>query len=146
MDIELVLTPVDGSEDARRAADYAVAVASRYGADLHLLFVLDQRVAQGIQAGDVEAGAVAATHQEFLSSVRDHPESGPVDIVTSSAAGFSTSSLSRTPGSVVLDAAEELGADFLVVPRETPADDVDVTIGKAALYILQYADQPVLSV
>jgi nucleotide-binding universal stress UspA family protein len=146
VDIELVLTPVDGSEDARRAADYAVAVASRYGADLHLLFVLDQRVAQGIQAGDVEAGAVAETHREFLSSVRDHPESGTVEVATSSAAGFSTSSLSRTPGSVVLDAAEELGADFLVVPRETPADDVDVTIGKAALYVLQYADQPVLSV
>ncbi len=146
MDTDLVLTPVDGSEDARRAADYAVAVASRYSADLHLLFVLDQRVAQGIQAGDVEAEAVAETHQEFLSVVYDKPESRNVDITTSSAAGFSTSSLSRTPGSVVLDATEELGADFLVIPRETPEDDVDVTIGKAALYVLQYADQPVLSV
>lgn len=146
MDTDLVLTPVDGSQDARRAADYAVAVASRYGADLHLLFVLDQRVAQGIQTGDVEARAVAETHQEFLSAVQEQPESRNVEVTTSSAAGFSTSSLSRTPGSVVLDAAEELGADFLVVPRETPEDDVDVTIGKAALYVLQYADQPVLSV
>jgi nucleotide-binding universal stress UspA family protein len=146
VDTELVLTPVDGSEDARRAADYAVAVASRYGADLHLLFVLDQRVAQGIQTGDIEAGAVAETHREFLSELHDRAGGRDVDITTSSAAGFSTSSLSRTPGSVVLDAAEELDADFLVVPRETPADDVDVTIGKAALYVLQYADQPVLSV
>ena len=141
-----MLTPVDGSEDARRAADYAVAVANRYGADLHLLFVLDQRVAQGIQTGDVEAEAVAETHQTFLSVVQDQPESHNVEITTSSAAGFSTARLSRTPGSVVLDAAAELGADFLVVPRETPEDDVDVTIGKAALYVLQYADQPVLSV
>jgi nucleotide-binding universal stress UspA family protein len=146
VDTELVLTPVDGSEDARRAADHAVAVASRYDADLHLLFVLDQRVARGIQAGDVEAEAVAEAHQEFVSAVRDHTESGSVEVTTSSTAGFSTSRLSRTPGSVVLDVAEELGADFLVVPRETPEDDVDVTIGKAALYVLQYADQPVLSV
>jgi hypothetical protein len=47
---------------------------------------------------------------------------------------------------VVLDCAEEVGADFLVVPRETPSEDVRMTIGKAALYVLQYADQPVLSV
>jgi nucleotide-binding universal stress UspA family protein len=145
VDTELVLTPVDGSEAARRATDYAVAVAREYGADLHLLFVLDQRVAEGLQAGDVDAEAVAVDHQEFVAGVETElPES--VDLVTSSAAGFSTSSLSRTPGSVVLDAAEELGADFLVIPRETPEDDVDITIGKAALYVLQYADQPVLSV
>jgi len=145
VDAGLVLTPVDGSEDARRTADYAVAVASRYSADLHLLFVLDQRVAEGVQTGDVDAEAVAAAHQEFLSAVQDQ-QRHDVEVTTSSAAGFSTARLDQTPGSVVLDAAEELGADFLVVPRETPEDDVDVTIGKAALYILQYADQPVLSV
>ena len=46
------------------------------------------------------------------------------------------------PGSVVLDASEDVDADFLVVPREQPSD----LLGKAAGYVLQYAEQPVLSV
>jgi len=52
----------------------------------------------------------------------------------------------RHPGSVVLDVAESLPADFVVIPRETPTGDTDETIGKSALYVLRYASQPVLSV
>jgi nucleotide-binding universal stress UspA family protein len=144
VDFDLVLVPVDGSDDARRAVEYALALADRYGAGLHLLHVLDERVIRGLEAGEMEAAAVAEQHRAFAEEVRERPEE--VALETSSAAGFSTASLSRTPGSVVLDCAEEVGADFLVVPRETPSEDVRMTIGKAALYVLQYADQPVLSV
>jgi hypothetical protein len=58
--------------------------------------------------------------------------------------GFSTTQLSRHPGSVVLDTTEELGADFVVVPREPVSGD-DV-LAKTAEYVLLYASQPVLSV
>jgi len=142
--VDLVLTPVDASPEAERAVDYAVAVARRYDADLHLLHVLDERDARGMEAGDVEAEAVAKRRRAFTDAVRDRVDD--LALSTSSTAGFSTRSLSRTPGSAVLDAATELEADFLVVPRETPRAEADTTIGKAALYVLQYADQPVLSV
>ncbi len=148
MDVDLVLAPVDSSEEAERAAEYAIAVADRYGADLHLLHVLDERVARGLERGDLEAEAIADEHRNFTDDVEakldDAPDIG--DFSYSSVAGYSASRLAQTPGSVVLDAAEELDADFVVIPRETPGEDPEETLGKAALYVLEYASQPVLSV
>ena len=111
MDFEmgLVLAPVDGSDAAEAAVEYAVAVAERYGADLHLLHVLDERVMRDLDAGDVAAESVAEHHRAFAADVR---EDLPTDVhlSTSSAAGFSPGRLAQTPGSVILDSAEELDA------------------------------------
>lgn len=94
--IDLVLAPVNGSDESETAVEYALALADRYGADLHLVHVLKERVVRGLDAGDV--------------------------------------------------AASSLAADFLVIPREPPRTDPGETLGKAALYVLEYASQPVLSV
>jgi nucleotide-binding universal stress UspA family protein len=145
VEIDLVLAPVDASDRSETAVEYAIAVADRYGADLHLLHVLDERVQRGLEAGDVSAESVADHHRTFGERVRERLPGG-VGLCRSSVAGFSSERLARTPGSVVLDAAEELGADFLVVPRETPSEDPEETLAKSALYVLEYASQPVLSV
>jgi nucleotide-binding universal stress UspA family protein len=134
VEIELVLAPVDTSEEAERAVEYAIAVADRYGADLHLLHVLDQTVVRGIEAGDIAAESVADEHRAFTADVRK--QIGPdVALSDTSVAGFSDRRLSQSPGSVILDAAEER-------QLEMP----EATLGKAALYVLEYASQPVLSV
>jgi hypothetical protein len=52
----------------------------------------------------------------------------------------------RHPGSVILDTAEELDADFVVVPREPVSGDPGEVLEKAAEYVLLYASQPTLSV
>jgi nucleotide-binding universal stress UspA family protein len=144
INIDLVLAPVDGSEEAERGVEYAIAVAQRYEANLHLLHVLDQRVARGIETGDVSAESVADEHRAFTARIRKRLDD--VVLSHSSAAGFSDRRLTQTPGSVILDAAEELDVDFLVVPREARLDSPNATLGKAALYVLEYASQPVLSV
>jgi len=146
--VDLVLAPVDASEEAERAVEYAVAVADRYEADLHLLHVLDERVARGIETGDVDAAAVAEEHRAFTDAIRDHLRAaGGVGTFTQSAcAGFSPHRLTQSPGSVILDVAEDVDAGFIVLPRESPTEDPDETLGKAALYVLEYASQPVLSV
>ena len=148
MDVDLVLVPTDCSDESAEAVDYAVAVADRYGASLHLLHVVDERILQGMDRGDVAATDVAQEYQDFAATVEEQVEqaSGVAEFTYSSAAGFSASSLSRTPGSVVLDAADQIDADFIVIPRETPSSEPENTLGKAALYVLEYASQPVLSV
>ncbi len=144
-DMELVLVPVDGSQAADEAVEYAIAVTERYDADLHLLYVLGEGIARGLETGDISAETVAEEHRAFMRRVRDDVAQS-VSVSHSSAAGFSSRRLSQTPGSVILDAAEELDADFLVVPRQSPGDDPDEVLGKAALYVLEYASQPVLSI
>lgn len=145
--IDLVLAPVDSSDESEVAAEYALAVARQYDADVHLLHILDERLLDRLEEGAIEAATVAEQQRSFTGRIRERARDADGTAVRhSSALGFSSQTLSQTPGSVILDAADELDADFLVVPRVTPSSDPDEALGKAALYVLEYASQPVLSV
>lgn len=147
LDIDLVLSAADNTQDAAEAAEYAAAIADRYDADLHLLHVIDQRIVRALETGDVESAEVADRQQWITGHARQHlPEDGSVTLTQSGVIGFSEDRLDQTPGSVILTVAENLGADFLVVPRVTPHGSPDEILGKAALHVLEYAEQPVLSV
>ena len=139
-----MLVPVDGSEEAMEAVEYAVAVAERYGAVVHALYVLGEDAAAAVQEGDVEAAAIAGRSEQVMASVRGLAEGVPVD--HSSAYGFSRTRLAQPPGSVILDVAESLDSDFVVVPREPVTGSPEAVIEKAAEYVLAHASQPVLSV
>jgi nucleotide-binding universal stress UspA family protein len=143
LDIDLVLVPVDASERADEAFAYAVAVADRYDAGVHVLHVVDEPVRKGIEAGELDAEEVADEQVSVADDVRDR--AAGVDVSHSTAVGFSPSRLRQHPGSAILDVAEDLPADFIVVPRE-PSIESDETLGKAAQYVVEYASQPVLSI
>ncbi|WP_338740839.1 universal stress protein [Haloplanus salilacus] len=142
----LVLVPVDGSEESLSAVEYATAVAAEYDARIHALYVVGEDLARAIGTGAVDDQTLAADTEAFLEAVADIVAEAGVPLSTSMTHGFSTARLSRHPGSVVLDTAEEVDADFLVVPREPVSGDPDEVLGKAAEYVLLYASQPVLSV
>ena len=146
VDIDCVLVPLDGSEESLSAAEYAVAIADRYDASVHALYVLEEAVARSLHAGEVEEDTVAAETAEFMQVVEGLTAEGGVSMTHSEALGFTRSQLSHHPGSVILDTAEEIEADFVVVPREPISGDPDEVLGKAAEYVLMYASQPVLSV
>jgi len=141
--VETVLVPVDGGDEALTAAEYGVAVARRYDAAVHALYVLGEETVRAVESGAADDDAVAEEIDAVLSTLTTLGEEADVPVSTASAYGFSTRRKRVHPGSVVLDAAEEVDADFLVVPREHEHGDV---LEKAAGYVLQYASQPVLSV
>jgi nucleotide-binding universal stress UspA family protein len=141
--IERVLVPVDGSEASLEAVDYAVAIADRYDAEVHAVYVLGEEVVRGIETDAVDETDVADETEAFTETVTEQCEAAGVPVSTSIAYGFSVHRKTQHPGSVVLDTAEEISADFVVVPRERPAGEV---LEKAAEYVLLYASQPVLSV
>jgi nucleotide-binding universal stress UspA family protein len=145
LEVDTVLIPVDGSESSADAAEYAVAIADRYGADLHVLYVFGEAVSRGIETGDLDQDEVATETQTFIDDVAAIAPAN-VHVDSSQTYGFSTSSLTTHPGSVVLDTAEEVNADFLVIPREHTAGGTGDVLEKAAEYVLLYASQPVLSV
>jgi len=142
-DVTTVLVPVDGSDESMHAVEYAVAVAERYEARVHALYVLDPETVRGTTAGDPDDAAIAATSEGFMDAARE-VAADRVDLTHSSAYGFSPTMKSRHPGSVVLDAAADAEVDFVVIARE-PGEATDL-LGRAAEYVLEYATEPVLSV
>lgn len=146
LDIDLVLVPVDGSEESTQAVEYAVAIADAYDAEVHVVYVLGEHVVRGIESGAVDDAAVADETEEYVETAGEVANAVGVEITTSIAYGFSTDRLSRHPGSVILDTAEELESDFIVVPRAPQTGTPGEVLEKAAEYVLLYASQPVLSV
>jgi nucleotide-binding universal stress UspA family protein len=142
--VDLVLVPVDTSEESTDAVAYAAAIAAEYDAALHVVHVLGETVVRAIETGDVDDDRIAADGEAIVEAARGVAADAGVPVSTSVAYGFSTTMKLRHPGSVVLDTAEDVGADFLVVPRESAGDDG--VLAKAAEYVLLYASQPVLSV
>lgn len=146
MQVDTVLAPVDGSEAAMDAVEYAVTIAERYDAVVHALYLLGETAATALREGQVEAAAVAERGEQVMAGVRATADASGVPVDHSSAAGFSLDRLSQHPGSVILDVSEMLDADFVVVPREPVTGDPEAVIEKAAEYVLAHASQPVLSV
>lgn len=146
LDVGTVLVPVDGTDESTTAAAYAIAVADRYDADVHVVYVLGEAVTRAIEQGVVDGDSVADETSAYLDGLRERAADADVGIRATVAYGFSQSVKRQHPGSVILDAAEEVGADFLVVPREHPHENQRDVLAKAAEYVLLYASQPVLSV
>ena len=146
LDVETVLVPVDGSDESVTALEYGVAIADRYDAAVHVLYVLDEEVVQALEEGAVDEAVVSTRTQDFLAVATGIATERDVPVTSAMAYGFSTMRKSRHPGSVILDSAEEVDADFLVIPREPVSDAPGDVLAKAAEYVLLYASQPVLSV
>lgn len=144
MQIDTVLAPVDGTEAAMEAVEYAIAIAERYEAGVHALYLLGENAATAMDHGQIETHAISERGETVMKGVLELADDIPVD--HSSACGFSVSRLSQHPGSVILDVGEGIGADFIVIPREPITGEQDAVIEKAAEYVLAHASQPVLSV
>jgi nucleotide-binding universal stress UspA family protein len=144
--VEKVLVPVDGSEESTRAVEYAVAVAARYDATLTAVYIVGEEVVRALESGQIDEDEVAESNRSYLETVSDLAAEKDVPIETTTAYGFSTRRKTRHPGSVVLDVAEDVDADFVVIPREAQSEGEPDVLEKAAEYTLLYASQPVLSV
>lgn len=146
LELDRVLVPVDGSEESLAAVAYAVALADRYEATIHVVYVLGEEVVRAIETDAVAHEDVAEETEAFTDTVRERCRDAGVDVSTAIAYGYSTRRKTTHPGSAILDTAEEVDADFLVVPREPVSGEPGEVLEKAAEYVLLYASQPVLSV
>jgi nucleotide-binding universal stress UspA family protein len=146
MEAELVLAPVDGSDNAAEAFEYAVAVAQRYDAAIHVLLVLGEDVGRRIRDDVIDDGTMRETLVAAVEPIRARLAATDLPSTHSTAYGYSTERLSQHPGSVIVDVADQTGADFVVLPREPVTGNPEATIEKAAQYVIGNTERPVLSV
>jgi nucleotide-binding universal stress UspA family protein len=144
-EIDTVLVPVDGSDESVAGVEYAATIATKYDASVHAIYVLSEAAARAVETGTVDPDDMVAEGRAQVDVVEAAVTDADVPVSHSVAYGFSTHRKLVHPGNVILDAAEQIDADFIVIPRESNYRTGGV-LEKAAEHVLLYASQPVLSV
>lgn len=139
-DIHKILIPIDFSETSQLALDHAAFMASRYDAEIIFLHVFEtfsyqmeisQMLVQSVKVGDVVKEKLEAlareTHKKYSVKV----------------------STEMTTGSVatnVVEAAERLGADIIIMGTHGASGFEEFFIGSNAYKVVTKTGIPVLSV
>jgi universal stress protein A len=138
-----ILVPIDFSIHSKNALKYAIPMAERFGAKLHLVYVVEPT----IYPADLGFGQVV------LPGVEDElREKGAVELqslIEKEIAGrVEASSTVRTgnPHHEILSEAEEQGVDLIVVATHGHSGVEHMLFGSTADRIVRHAHCPVLTV
>ena len=137
-----ILVPTDFSETADRALDYATALAAKLGARIHVVHVI------GIPSLGIPELGLALTSVTIDSLVRDHQAA--LDRLVDSRRNLATFSdvLLRTgdPRDMILQAADEVHADLIVIGTHGRRGLARALLGSVAEEIVRTAPCPVVTV
>lgn len=144
LQVERILFPTDFSDFARHALPYAVALARRYGAELHMLHVLVLHAADPADPGhefpDLEAfyGSVERRARDRMSEEADRAGQA-LDVVTVRRRGISASP-------VILEYVEAEGIDLVVMGTHGRRGLRHALVGSVTEEVVRSAACPVLAV
>jgi nucleotide-binding universal stress UspA family protein len=139
---DTVLVPTDGSDTARRAADRAVDVASRYGATVRALYVIDSADLGLTTPADPHSSRLKRTLREAgdraVAAVADAAEEAGVAVETDVVVGV--------PHAAILASVEETGADLVVMGTHGRTGLARAFLGSTAERVVRRSPVPVLVV
>ncbi|WP_136718573.1 universal stress protein [Halorientalis salina] len=132
-----IVIATDGSDDAERAATHGIEIAERYGADVHVVYVVDtatfdlQDAPRSIVGLLKEGGRSAA--EAIMTEARDLNLPAEADV------------LRGIPEEEILDFADGVDADLLVVGTRGRATTGDRLLGSTTARLIERAEMPVLT-
>jgi nucleotide-binding universal stress UspA family protein len=136
-----ILLPTDGSDGATEALEHALGAAEAYGAELHIVSVVDRRV---VLAADAEE------KPDVRSELSDDADSAVDELVTRAAdagASITTATPEGVPFREILTYADEESIDLLVIGTQgRTGREKRLNLGSTTERIVKKADRPVLVV
>jgi nucleotide-binding universal stress UspA family protein len=137
---EHVLIPTDGSEGAKRGVEYGLDLAARHGADVHLLYVLDETVYEtpALSSGELFIEKRQEAGERILESTAEAAEERGLTVSRTCVRG--------TPSEAIREYAEGHGIDVVVMGRHGRPDPSRYHIGSCTDRVIRTAPVPVLSV
>ncbi len=134
-----VLVATDGSEVSQRAGEYAARLADGLGAKLFVLYVVDEHLAfhSGVHYGEL-VERFSEDGREATGEVRASAEKAGVECEELIVLG--------RPDRAIIAAAEELGADPIVLGSEGKSRMEHTLIGSVSEEVLRHANRTVLVV
>ncbi len=141
--IRKILVPIDFSDHSKNALRYAVSLASSFGAELLLVYVVEPT----IYPADFSFGQVAMP--SFENELRERGKEGLDELVKSHVAGkVKASAMVRTgkPFLEIIDAASEESADLIVIATHGHTGVEHILFGGTAEKVVRKAPCEVLVV
>lgn len=137
---EHILVGVDASVDGMVAAEHAVDLASKYGATLHAVYVIETRTAydNAIVDPEVVHQHLREEGEQALSTVQALADDAGVSVRASIEEGI--------PPDVLLEYVTEHDVDFVVVGAMGKSAFKTVLLGSTTEALLRSAGVPVLVV
>ena len=139
-----ILVPVDGSDTAMKAVDKAVGLAKAFGCPITAIYVIDPYPFTGVgtdfafgqeqylSAATAEAGEATRAAREQIEAAGVPVESRVIE--------------SHMPWRGILDTAEEIGADLIVMGSHGREGLEKLVLGSVTHRVLSHAKVPVLVV
>lgn len=110
MNVNRILVPTDGGEQARKAMEVALTMADQFGSEsIHALFVVDASLyaEPALSFTELLTDDVQAAADDLMDDFRAQADALGVAIETDVAHG--------RPKTTIVDRADEIGADLIVI-------------------------------
>ena len=136
-----ILLPTDGSRGVDRAIDHAIDAAERYGATLHVLYVVDSDVVNAYSGDEFVDGAEGASEtleeqgREALDVVASHATETDVETVTELVYGV--------PHEQILAYIDDESIDLTVMGSKTRSGDYRRMLGSVTERVSRQSTAPV---
>jgi len=134
---ERILVPTDGSVGSAHVALQAIDLAETYGATIHVLHVIDEKV-RGLVAGFGDEENFEARGRKAVERVAGMARNHGVDVVTAVEDG--------DPAQRIVDYADEIDADLIVSGTHGRSGVERRLIGSVAERVVRKAACPVMTV
>ena len=136
---DVVLIPTDGSEYAESAAETGLELASTHGAAVHVVCVVETGPLGGLRLpGDAASAeeAICARAAEYVSRIADRAEEYDLEVTTATPSG--------PPGSEILEYADDVDADLVVMATRGRGGIHRAALGSVADHVIRFGDVQVL--
>jgi nucleotide-binding universal stress UspA family protein len=139
-----ILVPADGSDNAHRAIDKAIALAKAFDSKVSVIYVIDPYAFTGVGTdfayGQAEyLSAATAEGNEALRVAKEAFEAAGIDSQTAVVEGHSIYK-------GILDSASRLGADLIVMGSHGRKGLEKLVLGSVTSQVLSHAHLPILVV
>ena len=133
-----ILLPTDGSDASNRAVEEAIGLAEATGAELHVLFVVeDIPYAPEMMDDEVEA-QIRRIGEDALEEIRSRADEAGVEVVTDLEEG--------APHTAILSYTDEADIDAIVMGTHGRSGLDRYLLGSVTERIVRTAEVPVLTV
>lgn len=135
-----ILLPTDGSEPADLAVKQAIDVTKKYGATLHVLYVVDQTSpVLNVRGSDESLDRLEEEGEEVVDEAMNQAEQASVDSITGSVRR-------GEPAESILDYVESNDVDLVVMGTRGRSGLDRHLLGSVAEKVVRHAEASVLTV